>query len=91
MLRVVTMKIGNLVLMITCAASMCVSQVTSIKIPLAGDVDKVTFDSSKVSPDDVRRSMQLSPNAGNYNEYLIPENLDMCFADGTRYQGCVAG
>lgn len=62
----------------------------TIRIPLAGDVDKVTFDSSKVSPDDVRRWMQLSPNVGNYNAYLIPENLDMCFADDARYQGCVA-
>ena len=85
------MKFGNLALMITFAASICVSQVTSIRIPLAGDVAKVTFDSSKVSSDDVRRWMQLSPNVGNYNEYLIPENLDMCFADDARYQGCVAG
>ncbi len=85
------MKLGNLALMLTCAASICVSQVTSIRIPLAGDVNKVTFDSSKVSPDDVRRWMQLSPNVGNYNAYLLPENLDMCFADDPRYQGCVAG
>ena len=49
------MRVGNLALMITCAATICVSQVTSIRIPLAGDIDKVTFDSSKVSPDDVRR------------------------------------
>jgi len=84
-------KFGNLALVITCSASICVSQVTSIRIPLAGDVNRVTFDSSKVSPDDVRRWMQLSPNVGNYNEYLIPDNLDMCFADDARYQGCVAG
>jgi hypothetical protein len=84
-------KVGILTLMITCAASVCVAQVTSIRIPLAGDVDKVTFDSSNVSPDDVNRWMQLSPNVGNYNEYLIPEILDMCFSDDPRYQGCVAG
>jgi hypothetical protein len=85
------MKSGHLVLTITCAATICEAQVTSIRIPLAGDVAKVTFDSSKVSPDDVGRWMQLSPNVGNYNEYLIPENLDVCFADDARYQGCVAG
>jgi hypothetical protein len=77
--------------MIACAASVCVAQVTSITIPLAGDFDKVTFDASKVSPDDVNRWVQLSPNVGNYNRYLIPINLEMCFADDPRYQGCVAG
>lgn len=63
-------------------------QKNTLKFPLAGDVDEVMFDSAKVSADDLRRWMQLSPRIGNYNRYLIPENIADCFADDPRYIGC---
>ena len=86
----VSARVATVLLLAVITASAQAPQ-SAIRIPLAGDVAKVTFDSSKVSSDDVRRWMQLSPNVGNYNEYLIPENLDMCFADDARYQGMRSG
>lgn len=64
------------------------AKAATIRIPLAGDVDEVTFDSSQLSPTEVERWMQLSPNVGPYNGFLIPENVELCDASDPRYRGC---
>jgi len=61
---------------------------TTIRIPLAGDVDEVTFDAARVSPVEVQRWFKLSPNVGPYSHYLVPENIELCDIDDPRYQGC---
>lgn len=64
------------------------AQETKIRIPLAGDIDEVTFDSAQVPPSEVKRWIRLSPNVGPYNNYLVPENIELCKSDDTRYEGC---
>ncbi len=64
------------------------TQTITIRIPLAGDIDEVTFDPSRVSPEEVKRWIQFSPNVGSYNGFLIPENVELCDSSDPRYEGC---
>ena len=63
-------------------------QESTIRIELPALVDEVTFNPEATSAGDVRRFMQLSPNVGAFNGYLVPESLELCKADDTRYRRC---
>jgi hypothetical protein len=63
-------------------------QRTTIRMPCVSCIYEVTFDSSQLSPAEVKRWMQLSPEISPYNDYQLPERLESCFLDDPRYQGC---
>ncbi len=63
-------------------------QAETIRIPARIGTDEVTFDPSRVSALDVRRWIQLSPIVGGDNGYLIPENIELCYSNDPRYEGC---
>ena len=52
------------------------AQETTMRISLAFGNDDITFNSTRVSPAEVNRWMQLSPYIGIENNYLTPESID---------------
>jgi hypothetical protein len=78
-------------LLIACCAFMAMKSPlmqTTIRIRLVMGVDVVTFDPTRTPPREIKRWMQLSPNVGQDNGYLAPENIEQCDASDPRYQGC---
>ena len=58
-------------------------QTVEYKFP--GGVDQVTFDPSRVRMDDLNRWMELSPLLGNDNFMIVPEGLELCKSEDSRY------
>ena len=48
----------------------------------------VTFDRARVSPEDVKRWMQLADFVSSENGYQVPPSLGLCSRDDPRYVGC---
>lgn len=75
-------------LLLACPLILMKAQETTIHIPLVMGVDEVTFDATRLSPAEVKHWMQLSPNVGQDNGYLTPENIELCDSNDPRYEGC---
>lgn len=78
----------SITLFIVCALASSADPQWTIRIPCAGDIDEVTFDSSQLSPAEVERWMQLSPEVSRYNHYRFPEKFEQCPLDDPQYEGC---
>lgn len=64
------------------------SREITIRIPIYPKIDEVTFDPSRVSPEVLKRWLQLSPELSSENGYLVHETIELCDVEDPRYQGC---
>lgn len=60
----------------------------TITVPVPTGQDRITFDAQRISEEEVRRWMQLSPNISNFNGYLVPESLELCIEGHPEYREC---
>src|SRR5947209_12999622 len=50
----------------------------TLDIRLAGEIDRVSFDRGKVSVDELKKWIQLSPNVSGENFLRTPESVESC-------------
>src|SRR6266403_2400389 len=60
----------------------------TITVSVVAGRDRITFDTARMSEEEVRRWMRLSPNISNSNSYLVPESLQLCIAGHPEYRDC---
>jgi len=66
-------------------AVLMTAQPTTVRISVAAGIEEVTFDPTRVSPAELNRWFELSPND---DRYLIPAWIEMCYSDDPRYVPC---
>ena len=64
------------------------TQAITIRIPLAGDIDEVTFDPSRVSPEEVKRWIQILAECRLLQRLSDSQNVELCDSSDPRYEGC---
>lgn len=79
---------GAILFLTSLAAFMVGGRTTTIRIPHVFGTDVITFDPSRVSPAELRRWLRISPVLGTENNYVVPEDVNLCKSDDTRYEGC---
>ena len=60
----------------------------TITVSVVAGRDRITFDTARMSEEEVRRWTRLSPNISNSNSYLVPESLQLCIAGHPEYREC---
>jgi len=60
----------------------------TITVSVVAGRDRITFDTARMSEEEVRRWMRLSPNISSSNSYLVPESLQLCIAGHPEYREC---
>jgi hypothetical protein len=60
----------------------------TITVSVVAGRDRITFDTARMSEEEVRRWMRLSPNISNSNSYLVPESLQLCIEGHPEYREC---
>ena len=60
----------------------------TITIPVVVGHDRITFNTSRTSEEEVRRWIRLSPNVSTSNSYLVPESLQLCIEGHPEYRDC---
>jgi hypothetical protein len=61
-------------------------QIVEYKYPWG--IYRVSFNPSQITRSELDEWVKLSPTLGAYNEFLIPENIELCKAGDNRYKGC---
>ncbi|MGI9101848.1 MAG: hypothetical protein ACR2IF_05320 [Terriglobales bacterium] len=64
------------------------SQMRQIVIPDVSGVDEITFDPDRVSEENLRRWIVLSPLLNPDNGYGGPESIELCKSEDPRYTQC---
>jgi len=64
------------------------AQQSTLRVPAGSGYVEFTFDSRKVSREDLEHWIKLSPLVAGENGYYVPEWLELCFADDPRYVNC---
>ena len=80
-------------MLIFLVASLCLSASDSgsqrtITIPVSIGHDRITFNTARISEEQVRRWIRLSPNVSASNNYLVPEPLQLCIEGHPEYREC---
>jgi hypothetical protein len=87
----------NILLSLKCAARIIallvaypwlVGSERTITVPTAVGQDRITFNTIRVSEEQVRRWIRLSPNVSPSNNYLVPESLRLCIEGHPEYREC---
>jgi hypothetical protein len=77
-----------LLLAATAFSVVAASSIETIRIRVPEGYDEVTYDASRVKPEDLKQWLTLSPVLSQNTNYLVPENVSLCIIDDPGYTGC---